>query len=230
MARSSSFRFDCCLTGIFYLGLAITGMFGFLIIRPELFVAGDPSGTLQNIVEHEQLARIGVALELGIVTFQALAAVWFAKLFRDVDAFAAGVLALFGMVNAIAILASAALLRGALDIAVGSTGVDPKTSHLLILLSARFWDVCNVFFGLWLIPMGWLVNKSAIGPRVLGWVLMVGGIGYVLLPYVAVLVPDIGASVGLLSVVATVGEFWMIGLLLWRALRGPAAAQVEQRS
>jgi hypothetical protein len=165
------------------------------------------------------LARIGVALELGIVTFQALVAVWFAKLFREVDAFAAAVLALFGMVNAIAILASAALLRCALEIALGSSGIDPKTSHLLMMLSSSFWDACNIFFGLWLIPMGWLVNKSALGPRVLGWILMIGGVGYVLVPYIAVLAPSVGRSIGALSLLASVGEFWMIGLLLWKALR-----------
>lgn len=219
MIKSSTQRFDCCLTGLFYLGLAITGMFGFLMIRPELFAAGDPAKTLMNIVEHERMARVGVALELGIVTFQALAAVWFAKLFREVDAFAAGVLALFGMVNAIAILASASFLRASLDIAVEPTGVDPKTSHLLMLLSARCWDVCNIFFGLWLIPMGWLVNKSRLGPRVLGWILIVGGVGYVLVPYIAVLAPGVGPSVGLLTVLASIGEFWMIGLLLWKGLR-----------
>lgn len=219
MMRSDTLRSDCCLTGFFYLGLAVTGMFGFLIIRPELFSAGDPGKTLMNIVEHERMARVGVALELGIVTFQALAAVWFAKLFRGVDAFAAAVLALFGMVNAIAVLASAAFLRAALDIAVDPMGVDPKTSHLLMLLSARFWDVCNIFFGLWLIPMGWLVNKSRLGPRLLGWILISGGVGYVLVPYIAVLAPSLGSSIGFLTLLASIGEFWMIGLLLWKGLR-----------
>lgn len=219
MTRPASFRLDCRLAGLFYLGLAITGGLGFLVIRPALFAAGDPAQTLANLVERESLSRIGIALELGVATFQALAAVWFAKLFRDADAFAAGVLALFGMVNSIVLLASAALLRAAVDIAVGASGVAPETSHLLILISARLWEVCNIFFGLWLIPMGWLVWKASFGHRALGWFLVVGGVGYVLLPYVAVLAPNIGPSIGLLPIAATIGEFWMIGLLLWTGLR-----------
>lgn len=221
MSRPVSFRFDCRLTGLFYLGLAITGALGFLIIRPQLFAEGDPSRTLANLIERERLARIGIALELGIVTFQALAAVWFAKLFREADAFAAGVLALFGMVNAIVVLASAALLSAALEVALDSIGADRATSHLLILMSARFWEVGNLFFGLWLIPMGWLVWKASFGHRALGWVLIVGGIGYVLTPYVAVLAPNAGAWLALFPLAATVGEFWMIGLLLWTGLRPP---------
>lgn len=219
MSRPASFRLDCRLTGFFYLGLAVTGGLAFLVVRPELFVEGDSSRTLAHLVEGEGLARIGIALELGTVTFQALAAVWFAKLFRDVDAFAAGVLGLFGMVNAIAVLASAALLRTALDVAIGTTGADPATSHVLMLMSARFWDVGNIFFGLWLIPMGWLVWKANFGHRLLGWILIVGGIGYLVLPYVAVLAPGAGAWIGVLSLPASVGEFWMIGLLLWTGLR-----------
>ncbi len=219
MPRSASFRFDCRITGVFYLGLAVTGALGFLVVRPELFVAGDASRTLANLIERERLARIGIALELGTITFQALAAVWFAKLFREVDAFAAGVIALFGMVNAIAVLASAALLRTSLYVAIGSTGADPATSHVLMLTSTGFWDAGNIFFGLWLIPMGWLVWKSGFGHRALGWMLIVGGIGYVLLPYIAVLAPGVGPAVGLLSLPATLGEFWMIGLLLWTGLR-----------
>ena len=221
--QTPNFRRDALLTGLFYLGLAITGGLGFLLVRPELLADGDPARTAANLVEREGLARTGIALELGTVVFQALAAVWFARLFRATDAFAAGALALFGMVNAIVVLASAALLRAALDVAVAPTGIDPATSHLLILISSRFWEVGTVFFGFWLIPMGRLVLTAGIGHRALGWILIVGGIGYVLNPFVAVLMPDAGAWITLFPVTATVGEFWMIGLLLWTGMRRAAA-------
>ena len=58
-----------------------------------------------------------------------------------------------------------------------------------------------------------------LGRRALGWFLVVGGVGYVLLPFVVVLAPNAGASVALLPLPATVGEVWMIGLLLWIGLR-----------
>ncbi len=219
MSRSESFRFDCRLAGLSYLGLAITGILGFMLIRSELFAAGDPARTLSNLVERESLARIGIALELGIATFQALAAVWFARLFRETDAFAAGALALFGMVNAIVVLASAAMMGTALDVALASSGIDPRTSHLAFLMSGQFWHVGNIFFGLWLIPMGWLTWKANFGHRLLGWTLIVGGVCYVLSAFIAVLVPEGGSWIGLLPVAATVGEFWMIGLLLWTGLR-----------
>jgi hypothetical protein len=221
MFRSEFFRLDCRITGLFYLGLGITGALGFLMIRSVLFAEAAPAQTFANLVERESLARAGVALELGTATFQALAAIWFARLFRDADAFAAGALALFGLVNAIMVLASAALLRAALDVALGSTGTDPATSHLLYLLSARFWEASKIFFGLWLIPMGWLTWKAGFGHRALGWILIVGGVGYVANTFIPVLAPDAGAWVALLAIAPTVGEFWMIGLLLWTGFRTP---------
>jgi hypothetical protein len=225
MSDSNIFRRDALLAGLFYLGLAVTGACGFLLVRAELFVRGDPAGTVSKLLEREGLARIGIALELGIVLFQALAAVWFGKLFREVDAFAAGALALFGMVNAIALLVSATLMHGALDVALGSVGVTTTTSHLLFFVSGKLWETGMLFFGLWLIPMGWLVWKSGIGHRILGWILILGGIGYVLNLLILVLAPNAGAWVTAFSLLATVGEFWMIGLLLWTGLRSRPAAE-----
>lgn len=224
-------RLDSLLAGVFYLGLAITGGAAFIAVRPELFVDGDPGRTAANLAGRETLALLGVALELGTVTFQALAAVWFARMFRAAGvaaANAANALALFGMVNAVVILASAVLWRVAIAAASGLSGVvDPTVSYLLLLISARFWDFGSIFFGLWLLPMGWLVLQTRYGPRALGWVLILGGVGYMLSVFVGVLMPNSGEWADTLPLPATVGEFWMIGLLLWKGLRpkrGDAAA------
>ena len=58
-----------------------------------------------------------VVLSLLLPPAQALTALWFFRLFPSVDSFAAGAIAVFGMVNAVAILGSAALLATALDAA-----------------------------------------------------------------------------------------------------------------
>lgn len=204
-------------TGLLYLGLAITGALGFLLIRPALFEPGDAAGTLANLVDSPGLARLGIALEMGVVVTQALVALGFYRLFRSVDSFAAGAIAVFGMVNAIAILGSAASLATALDIALEPVG-DPGTAHLLYLVSDNLWGVGALFFGLWLIPMGWCVLHSGPMPRALGWVLIVGGAGYVLSAFLRYLVPDAGSLVDLASIPATIGEVWIIGYLFLRGV------------
>ncbi len=210
------------MTGLLYLGLAITGALGFLVTRPQLFAADDPSATLANLVNHESLARAGVALELLIVLTQALAAVWFYRLFRTADQLAASGIAAFGLVNAVAILVSAALLATAVDLALDPVGDAAGTVQLLYLVSGNLWGVGALFFGLWLIPMGWCVLRSGWMPRALGWILVAGGIGYVLSAFIRYLAPDAPVVADALAYPATVGEFWMIGYLLVRGVRRQA--------
>jgi Domain of unknown function (DUF4386) len=225
-APSSDLVRTARVTGLLYLGLAITGLLGYLIIRSQLFVADDPAATLDNLVEQETLARLGIALELGIVTTQALTALWFFRLFRSVDSFAAGAIAAFGLVNAVAILGSAALLATALEVsgdaALAAGGDTAATVQLLYVLSGHFWGVGAVFFGLWLIPMGWLVLRSGWLPRLLGWTLMVGGVGYVLSTLVNYLFTDAGIVADLLTMPASIGEFWILGYLIVFGVRPTA--------
>jgi hypothetical protein len=207
------------MTGLLYLGLAITGALGFLLIRPQLFAADDPSATLANLVEHESLARAGVAFELLIVVTKALAAVWFYRLFRTADPLAASGIAAFGLVNAVTILISAALLATAVEFALDPAGDAAATIQLLYLVSGNLWDVGTLFFGLWLIPMGRCVLRSGWMPHTLGWILIGGGIGYLLSAFIKYLAPDAPLVADALAYPATVGEFWMISYLLVRGVR-----------
>jgi hypothetical protein len=205
------------MTGLLYVGVAISGLLGFVLIRPRLFNADNPAATLANLTGHESLARAGVAVELLLVLTQALVALWFFRLFRAADPFAAGAIAVFGMANAASILVSAALLATALDVALTPVGDPAIAAQLLYLVSGNLWGVTNLFFGLWLIPMGWCALRTGM-PRPLGWILIGGGVGYVLSAFVMYLAPTASALTDALPWLATVGEFWMIGYLLVRGV------------
>jgi hypothetical protein len=213
-------------TGLLYLGLAVTGALGFQLVRGLLYVDGDPGGTLSKLVDHTSLARLGIVLELGTVLTQALAAVWFYRLFRSVDTFAAGLIAVFGMVNAAAILGSAALLATALDVShdksLAVAGGAAATVQLLYVISGHLWTVGGLFFGLWLIPMGWLVVHSRWLPQLLGKVLMVGGVGYVLSTFASYVFANPDLVAGLLLIPSIIGELWMIAYLVVFGVRGHA--------
>lgn len=210
--------------GLWYLGLAITGILSFLVIRPTVFDPDSAAATLQNIQDEEWRAYLGLGLELGIVMTQALAAVWFYKLMRPLNEVAAWALAVFGMVNAVAILMSSAAVGTALQVA-GDESLAPggdaaATVQLLWELSANSWGVGALFFGLWLIPMGWVAATSGRFPAALGWILIAGGVGYVLSAYVAYGIADSPRwLVDLLPAPASIGEFWMIGYLLVKGIR-----------
>jgi len=212
------------LTGLAYLGLAVFGAVGFIVIRQQLYVPDDAARTAANLVAHEGLARVGIAADLLVVLTQAIAAMGFFQLFRGVDALAAGSLAAFGLVNSVVILVATAFSATALEVALRGGATAASQALLLYELNAATWEVGALFFGLWLVPMGWLAGRSGM-PRVLGWTLVVGGVGYVLSAFVYYLVPDASTAAGVLTVPATIGEVWMIGYLLIKGVPGRPPTQ-----
>jgi hypothetical protein len=220
-------------TGLLYLMVAVVAVPGFLVIRPTLLDPDSAAATLNHLVENETLARLGIGLELALVAAQALAGLWFYRLFRHVDTFAASSLAAFALVNAVAILASAACLAAALSVAQTPWSPDSAdaagAAQLLYVLGGSFWDVGSLFFGLWLIPMGVLALRSGM-PRALGWALVVGGAGYITSSFLTYLVPAAAQVTEALPLLATVGEVWMIGWLLWYSVRARAGATAPARA
>ncbi|QTV80658.1 DUF4386 domain-containing protein [Microbacterium sp. NIBRBAC000506063] len=193
----------------------MTGVLGFLVVRPRLYEAGDPAATLAALQAQQLLVGAGIALELGIVLTQALAALWLFRLFREVDAVSATAVLVFGMVNATFILASAAMLTVARGAAADAGGLDAiQIVGTASLMSEGLWEVAALFFGLWLIPLGLLVLRSGWMPRLLGWFLVVGGTGYALSAFAAALLPEATLAATILSAPANIGEFWLLGYLI----------------
>lgn len=220
-------------TGLAYLSLAVTGMLGFLVLRPQIFT-DDAAATLANLSERPELASTVVLLEMGVVLSQALVAIGFYRLLREVRPVAAFAVATFGLMNAAAIMASGAFMGAA-----AAVGQDPSivagadaagVVGTLTQLSEASWGMGNLFFGLWLIPMGWAAITTARFPVVMGWILVVGGVGYVvsgLLAWGVAAAPSWLAEAAAMP--ATVGELWMIGYLLTVGIRG-RSVEVAVRS
>ena len=226
-SSSTAVRNTARVAGVWYLALALAGVFGFLLIRPQIYVAGDPTATLANLVDHEGVARLGLVFELALVVTQALAAVWFYKLFRSINQTAAFAVAVFGMANAIAVMASAVFMATALTVA-GDASLAPggdvaAATQLMYQLSSTCWGVGSLFFGLWLIPMGHIAASSGRMPKWLGRVLIIGGCGYLVSGFVSYgLAGAPSWLVDGLAIPATIGELWMIGYLLTKGLRDSA--------
>lgn len=209
------------LTGLWYLLLAVSGIFGFMVYNPKIFVTNNPQQTLSNLVEFNSIARVRLLFELVIIVSQALAAVWFYKLFSGINKWAATTLGIWGTVNAVIICVSAIAMNSAIEIANSSSISTQEKVGLVLLLSkiiSNSWSIGGLFFGLWLLPMGYIVVSSKRMPVVLGWVLIAGGFGYLLQTFFNAGGIQ-GSFINLLPMPATVGELWMIGYLLMFGIR-----------
>ena len=219
-----SLKKDARITGIWYLSLAVFGVLGFLVFHPKVFVTGDPAATLQNIIENESLIRTRLLLELAIVLSQVLAAVWFYKLFKTINEWAAWSLAVWGTVNAVAIMISAIAMASMINVASSSLVIEEQILLISVLhnVISNAWAVGSLFFGLWLIPMGYIVTHSRRMPVWLGYTLIIGGIGYILSTFFHY--SGIESSfIEYLTIPATAVEFWMIGYLLIFGIRSDAS-------
>ena len=209
------------VTGAWYLLLAISGMLGFMIFHPQIYVTNDPGKTLSNLTNLESISRLRLMSELVIIVSQALAAVWFYKLFREIDEWSAWAIGIWGMMNAAAIMVSAISMGSAIEIAKSTVQTIPEKTiliHLLGNLITNAWGVGSLFFGLWLIPMGYVIIKSQRMPIWLGRVLIIGGIGYLLSTFINYFGFK-STWQEFLVIPATIGEFWMIGYLLIFGIR-----------
>ena len=217
------------LAGVWYLILAISGILGFMVFHPQIFVTDDPLKTLNNLINLGSISRIRLLFELVIITSQALAAVWFYKLFCNINKWAASILGIWGTVNAVIITVSAISMSSAIAIANSSSSTIQEKSMMIQLLGeviTNAWSIGGIFFGLWLIPMGYIVIRSGRMPIWLGRILIMGGIGYLLQTFIKSLGVQ-SSYIDILVMPATVGELWMIGYLLIYGIR-PAINSEKQ--
>lgn len=212
------------ITGVWYLTLAISGVLGFMIFHPQIFVSDDPQKTLTNLTNFEFTSRIRLLFEFVIIVSQALAAAWFYKLFRGINSWAAWTVGIWGMMNSAILMISAISMSSAITIAKSSTQTFQEKLGLIQLLTnfiTNAWGVGGLFFGLWLIPMGYIIVSSKRMPTWLGYVLIAGGIGYLLSTFANYTGIDY-PLLDVLVIPATIGEFWIIGYLLIYGIRPPS--------
>lgn len=214
MTNHKIFFTDTRITGLLYAGLAITGFYVFVFAKSGLYVSGDASLTASNLLEKETLARTGIVVELVMVTFQAFVSLWFYKIFKKVDGFSSVMLASFGMVNAIMILISSAFWLAALNASIAKDSI--SMIYNLFSLHEFLWLVANLFFGLWLLPMSYLISQ-VMKSKIISKLLFVGGVGYILSALILIVNPSQAVIAGMLALPATIAEFCVIGYLLTKS-------------
>jgi hypothetical protein len=59
--------------------------------------------------------------------------------------------------------------------------------------------IAQIFWGLWLFPLGYLICKSGYIPKVLGFLLIIGGAGYVIDAVMVFLFPGIDIAISMFT-------------------------------
>lgn len=215
------------LAGFLYLADAVAGGFA-EYVRTSNTVAGDPAATAANVAAHSTLFQVAFAADLADLPLYLAVGVILYVVLRPVSQPMA--LAML-ILNAVSVPIQALNMlshAGALLIATNASfGVGGPAAVLFLLDMHRIgYLVAQVFFGGYMLPLGYLVFRSGYFPKVLGLILAAGCAGY--LAGVAISLAGAGLQSGLATYFGVIGGLGELVFLLWLVIRG-ARVQGEVR-
>ena len=212
------------LAGLLYLATLPTAGFAYGFVA---FMPTDDPAALVTALEAGRQA-LGWTILLGAAGFidYLLIATLFHRLLAAAGKVAADLLVLF--VTASVPLAFAALAQRMELIAL----LDAESASLmaeaprLVQREANLFQLAAIFWGLWMIPLGWLSYRSGLVPRAIGVGLIVGSFGYVLAFALPTLGIDLPPAVGgALAAVTLVSEF---AFMFWLIVKGAPSQPMIQ--
>lgn len=220
------------IAGGLYLLMCVLGGVAHLGVRGSVRVPGDAVATTANIVANPTLFRFGLVADIAMATIFVFLGIALYLLFRHVDRHAAGALVVFVAVGAGMTLANLLFHQAALLVATdpsyAALGVGSSEGLVLLLLDLHEhgYTIAGVFFGLWLLPLGYLAFRSGLFPRLLSLLLVVAGGSWIIGTLAQFIWPDLPAAVHTIITAPTIAEFWMVAYLVTKGVRTPSRDQL----
>ena len=211
---------------IFFLGMSTEHF-----IRPGMIVAGDPAATVRNIGASEALFRLSLVSDLIRQTLLMLLTLILYKLLKPVNKTIASLMVIFylvcvpiSMLNELNHFAVLLLSSDAGNLTAFKA--DQLNALVTFFLELRkYGTFIAQFFSFWVVLLGYLVYKSGFLPRILGILLMLGGLCYTVLAVLFFLSPNIDATI--------FGVFTFIAeslFYLWLLIKGVNVKVWEKRA
>lgn len=216
--------------GVLYLAVGVLGGWAHGYVRAEVYAPGDAAATAQNVVDHASLVRYGFAADLVQATLMLFVVLALYRLLRHVNRDVARAMVIFVVVSSAITCLNLVTQFGAVLVATepayasafGSGGGDALVL-LLLDLQHNGYLIAQIFFGLWLFPLGLLAYRSGMFPKPIGIGLMIGSVAYVIDVPLQFLAPGIADAVSPVFIVPIViaAEVFMLAYLLGKGVRGP---------
>src|SRR5207247_5907174 len=217
------------IAGVFYLLVGIFGGFAEGFVDPKMYVASDAAATTANVVANSVLVRMGVVAHLVDGAFFALTALTLYVLLKHAGKVVARAMLVFVVIAVGMISLNAVFQFEGLQVATDGTyatafGAAGSNAIVMILIEIQPFGTlaAQVFFGLWLAPLGYLAYKSGLFPSALGVVLVVASGSYLVDLLAAFSSPDLAKAIHPFLIIApAIGEVWMVVYLLVWGVRTP---------
>jgi hypothetical protein len=210
--------------GLLYLLTSFVGFFAMGYVPNKVIVHGNAAATAINIAASETLFRLGIASEIIGHTGFVFVALALYDLLQGVNRRHASLMVILivvsvpiAVLNELNSIAALVLVRGADFLSIFEKPQREALAMLFLNLHDRGFVLAEVFWGLWLFPLGLLVYRSRFLPRFLGVWLALAGFAWLILSLTGVLMPQYTGRVYVYSQPAIVGE---IAFMLWLVIKG----------
>jgi hypothetical protein len=204
------------VAGALYLIVVLSGMFCLAWVPAQL------GSGIAGAAAHAGLFRAGIAAFLLMQIAFLLLPLALYRVLGDVDRPVAILMVVLATVSVPIGLVAVTHRLEALSLLQGATGSATATLDATFLQCIQRYRtglrLASLFWGLWLMPFGWLVLRSARLPRVLGVLLLLGGVGYVVQVFGSV-VPGF-AETALSNYVTLPAALGEIGSAMWLLVLG----------
>jgi hypothetical protein len=183
-------------------------------------VAGDAATSSANLLANSGLFKLGVLADSAVILFELAITAILYHMFRSVGPKMATI-ALISRAGMITVMGTNVLLWVMPYILLtGARAPEIELVQFCLEAHAMGVFVWQLFFGLHLLALGWLILKSDIVPNLLGWGLFIGAFGYLIQGVVELTITDVAlldyGIIGLL-VIVSISE---ISFGLWLLIRG----------
>lgn len=203
--------------GVFYLITIVAAIVAQGVIAQRIVSSTDAAVTARNIVAHADMFRFGYTMYMIEMVAQTIMTMLFYELLKPVSKTWSLVGAVIGVVGCgikalsrVFFVAPAIVVEGSPYLNTFSTDQLHSLAQLFYEINEMGAAIAVVFFGFSTVITGWLIVRSTYLPAFLGWIAVVGGIGWL-----SFLWPPLGyrlnmyiAAIGLLGSVATI--VWLI--------------------
>ncbi len=222
MSRNKKAR----IAGLFYLLLIICGFTYLVYVPSQLIDFKNATKTIENIRDSELLFRLGIVTAICSFLIFIFLPLALYSLLKDVNKVSAKFMVLFALLSVpisfVNILNKFSVLTliNKSEYAQKLGQAEFQTQVMLYLENYNSGvQLSQIFWGLWLLPFGFLVYKSGFLPRILGIFLMVGCFGYLITFFGDFIYPDFYKTIisHIVGYPAPLGE---IGICLWLLIMG----------
>jgi hypothetical protein len=220
------------IAGVLYLLNGIASGFAFAYVIAKVYVAGNAATTAANVVANAGLVRFGAVADLFQATEWVFLAMTLYLLLKHVHQSAAKAMVVLVAVGAAIVCLNDVFQLESVRVAtdgsyVSALGAAGSSALVLLLLEIHHYGflIAQIFFGLWLVPLGYLAYRSSMFPKALGVALIIGGAGYLVGTLAVFLVPDYGEKINVfVTIPSAIAEISMLLYLLVVGVKTPKPA------